>query len=216
MNKNFAQGQSPSSTMPEPPGAMPSSRPGFVEIFGFQVPTSNYYLHRGHAWAVIEDKSRVRVGLDDFSQKILGPADELQLPDVGKEYYQDHVVMSVVRQGHKAVVLAPVDGVVEEINPQVRQQPRLIHDDPYGAGWLYKVRPTNLNLNLDNMFYGDTTVAWIDQESHRLLSLLETSVGLTLPSGGEIIDDVYGHYPQLGWRRLVQEFLFKRDWKKRY
>ena len=37
--------------------------------------------------------------------------------------------------------------------------------------------------------------------------LLESSTGVTLPSGGTIIDDVFGHYPQLGWERLVQEFL---------
>ena len=32
----------------------PPSRPQMAEVFGFQVPTNNYYLHRGHAWAVVE------------------------------------------------------------------------------------------------------------------------------------------------------------------
>ena len=44
-----------------------------VEVFGFQVPADTYYLHRGHAWARLEGEDQVRVGLDDFSQKILGP-----------------------------------------------------------------------------------------------------------------------------------------------
>ena len=59
---------------------------------------------------------------------------------------------------------------------------------------------------------------WIYQESHRLMNLMETEVGVTVPDGGTFIDDVYSHYPQLGWRRLVQEFLLTsltKDWKKR-
>ncbi len=50
-------------------------------------------------------------------------------------------------------------------------------------------------------------MAWTNNEAHRLLSLLESSVGVTLPDGGTIVDDVFGHYPQLGWERLVREFL---------
>ena len=76
----------------------PPSRPEMAEVFGFRVPTSKYYLHRGHAWALVESDSQVRVGLDDFSQKILGPADGLKLPDRGKAYYQDHICMALVRQ----------------------------------------------------------------------------------------------------------------------
>lgn len=199
-------------------GAAPVALTSMVEVFGFKVPTSRYFLHRGHAWAVLEDDGQVRVGMDDFSQKILGPAEAIEFPEVGRPYYQNHVCLALVRQGHKAKVLAPVDGVVKEINLQVQQQPALVHDDPYGDGWLFKVEPTNLNRNLDTLYSGDINASWIDQESHRLLGLMETTVGATLPDGGAIIDDVYGHFPGMGWRRLVQEFLLKdltRTWKKR-
>lgn len=194
------------------------ARPQMAEVFGFQVPTSNYYLHQGHAWALVEAEDQVRVGVDDFSQKLLGPADKIALPTVGKVYYQDHICMSLFRQGHKAPFLAPVDGAIAAINPQVRQNPGLVHNDPYGDGWLFLVKPTNIQRNLETLSYGEANAAWIDQESHRLLGLMETTVGVTLPSGGAVIDDVYGHYPRLGWRPLVQSFLLpvlSRSWKKR-
>lgn len=194
------------------------ARPQMAEVFGFQVPTSNYYLHQGHAWALVEKDDQVRVGVDDFSQKLLGPADKIALPAVGKVYYQDHIGMSLFRQGHKAPFLAPVDGAIEAINPKVRQNPSLVHNDPYGDGWLFLVKPTNIKHNLATLSYGEANAVWIDQESHRLLSLMETTVGVTLPSGGAVIDDVYGHYPRLGWRPLVQSFLLPvlaRSWKKR-
>jgi hypothetical protein len=56
------------------------------------------------------------------------------------------------------------------------------------------------------MLWGQGNVTWIENEAHRLWGLLATSAGATLPSGGIIVEDVFGHYPQLGWRRLVQEF----------
>jgi glycine cleavage system H lipoate-binding protein len=199
-------------------GAAPAALSQMVEVFGFKVPTSTYYLHRGHTWALLEENGQVRVGMDDFSQKILGPAEAIELPQVGRVYYQDHVCLALIRQGHKAKVVAPVDGIVQEINTRVQQQPGLVHDDPYGAGWLFTVQPTNLNHNLDTLYSGAINASWIDRESHRLLGLMDDTVGATLPDGWAIIDDVYGHFPAMGWRRLVQEFFLQdltKNWKKR-
>jgi glycine cleavage system H lipoate-binding protein len=188
------------------------------EVLGFQVPTSDYYLHRGHAWVLIEDEGQVRVGLDDFSQKILGPADEIKFPAVGRVYYQDHVCTALIRQGHKASFLAPVDGTIDEINPKVWEKPSLVYDDPYGEGWLFMVTPINLQHNLTNLSSGEANVAWIEAESNRLMNLMGSKVGVTLPTGGEIVPDVYGHYPLIGWRSLVKEFflpILTKNWKKR-
>jgi glycine cleavage system H protein len=77
----------------------------------------------------------MRVGLDDFSQKILGPADEIKLPEVGKVYYQDHLCLVLFREGRKASFEAPLEGTIEAVTPKVRTNPSLIHDDPYGGGW---------------------------------------------------------------------------------
>ena len=193
--------------------------PQTVEVFGFRVPVTRYYLHPGHTWALLEADGRVRVGLDDFSQKILGPAEAVELPRLGELYYQNHVCLALVRQGHKAKFLAPVDGVVDEINAAVAQQPQLIHDDPYGEGWLFLMRPTNLAQNLTQLLGGEGAVAWIEAEAHKLLALMSSETGLTLPDGGAVIDDVYGHFPEVGWRRLVREFFLHeltKTWKKRY
>jgi glycine cleavage system H lipoate-binding protein len=194
-------------------------QPRLVDVFGFKVPIDTYYVHQGHAWAKLEETGQVRVGVDDFSQKVFGPVDDIEFPEIDNVYFQDHICMALVREGHKAKILAPVDGLIEAVNTKVRQQPQLIHEDPFGEGWLFLVKPINLKYNLNNLYYGDTNANWIDQESHRLLSLMDTEIGVTLPDGGAIVDDVYGHFPKLGWRRLVQEFLLKdltRTWKKRY
>jgi glycine cleavage system H lipoate-binding protein len=181
-------------------------RPQVREVYGFRVPTS-VYLHQGHSWVALETCGRVRIGLDDFSQKVLGPVDEMRLPSPGEEFQRDRVGLHLVRQGKEAAVLAPLNGVVEVVNPRVRARPDLAQDDPYGEGWLCVVTPTNLKTDLENLLFGQRNVAWIESEAHKLLGMLESAAGVTLPSGGIIIDDVFGHYPQLGWRCLVRDFL---------
>ncbi len=181
-------------------------RPKVQEVFGIAVPTSDF-LHRGHTWVALENAGRVRIGLDDFSQKVLGPSDKIRLPEVGAKIRADETVLLMSRRKKEAAVLAPLEGVIEAVNPKVRKNPALIHDDPYGEGWLFLATPGNLKPDLEKMLFGQCNVSWIESEAHRLLGLLESAAGVTLPSGGAIIDDVYGHYPQLGWERLVQEFL---------
>ncbi len=158
------------------------TRPEMRKIFGFQVPSGNYYLHQGHAWVLPEGDDRLRVGLDDFSQKLLGPAEWVKLPEIGKTYYQDHLCMALFRQGHKASFEAPVDGVVEATNPKIEKNPGLIHDDPYGEGWLFVVKPLNLKHNLEKLISGEDAVIWTEEETHRLLNLLDTRLGFT-PAG---------------------------------
>ena len=117
--------------------------------------------------------------------------------------------MALFRGGKRSSFEAPIDGAIEATNPMVRQNPGLVHDDPYGEGWLYLAKPINLQQNLKNLFYGQEAVIWINKESHRLLSLMKTEAGVTLPDGGTIIDDVYGNFKELGWQPLVEEFFLQ-------
>ena len=190
------------------------TRPEMKDVFGFEVPMEGYYLHPGHTWVALEGDDLVRVGMDHFSQKVLGPAEEVRLPEIGKVYFKDHLCMALIRKGQKASFETPVDGAIEAINPKVKEKPSLICDDPYGEGWLFTVKPTNLRRNLEKLLSGEDAVAWIEKETHRLLNLMESRIGVTLPDGGAIVDDVYGNYQDLGWKLLVQEFFLKNLMKQ--
>ncbi len=148
-----------------------------------------------------ESGGRVRTGMDDFSQKLLGASDQIKLPVIGQEIRRDRVSMALARQGGKAGILAPV------VNSKVMKRPGLTHDDPYGEGWMLLVAATNLKPDLKQLVSGEASTAWIEEETARLLALLEPSVDATLQAGGSLIDNVYGQFPELGWDRLVREFL---------
>jgi glycine cleavage system H lipoate-binding protein len=187
----------------------PPLRPHLQDVFGIAVPTSAY-LHKGHTWIAVENGGRLRIGLDEFSQRVLGPADEVELPKVGEVFRQNATGLALARQGHTAPVLAPVDGIIEAVNQDVRKHPQVIHDHPYEEGWLFVVTPTQLKANLEKLLFGEKNLAWIQYESHKLLGLLETNAGVTLPDGGAVVDDVYGHFPEIGWDNLVRQFMRTR------
>jgi len=97
-----------------------------------------------------------------------------------------------------------VDGAIEAINPKVLQNPSLFMMILMGRAGCFMVKPVNLRRNLENLLSGEGAVIWINEESHRLLKMMDTRVGVTLPDGGAIADDVYGNYQDLGWRPLVK------------
>jgi glycine cleavage system H lipoate-binding protein len=141
---------------------------------------------------------------------VLGPADEVQLPKVGEVFSQNAQGMALARQGHKAGVMAPVDGIIEAVNPEVRKHPHVIHDYPYEEGWLFVVTPTQLKPNLEKLLFGEKNLAWIQYESHKLLGMLASTAGVTLPDGGSVVEDIFGHFPEIGWGNLVKQFLRTR------
>jgi glycine cleavage system H lipoate-binding protein len=145
--------------------------------------------------------------LDDFIQKVLGPADAIRVPAPGEAFRRGRVGLTLVREGKEAPIPAPLDGVVEVVNAKVRQRAALAHDDPYGEGWLCVVTPTNLKPDLEKLLFGRRNAGWIENEAHKLLGMLASAAGATLHSGGTVIDDIFGNYTQLGWENLVREFL---------
>jgi len=187
----------------------PPARPHLQEVFGIAVPF-NLYLHQGHTWAAVEDGGRVRLGMDAFTQKVFGPAEAWRLPRMGEVFHQNQISLEMARKDRRAPVLAPVTGIVEAVNPAVRRHPQVVHDYPYEDGWLVVVSPTQLKPDLEQLLYGEKNLAWIHYETNRLLGLLPAAAGLTLPDGGALIDDVYGHVPGLSWELLVSEFLGSR------
>ena len=70
------------------------------------------------------------------------------------------------------------------------------------------IRPSNLQENLNNLFFDSEGLLWIDEEAMYLNALLaeESRISLVAP-GSEAARDVFKEAPEIGWERLVQEFM---------
>lgn len=177
-----------------------------LDINGFKIP-QGYYLHRGHAWAKIEEGSSVRVGIDDFASRLLGPLDRIEAPLMGKEVKQDSPDITVSRGTHQAEFFSPVSGVVTAINPKLREEGSLANEDPFSEGWVMSVHVTDLRKDLKDLMIGTETEDFIGGQAERLYQVIEEVAGPLTADGGHLGNDIYGNMPQLGWDRLTSLFI---------
>ncbi|MFO7646439.1 MAG: glycine cleavage system protein H [Desulfosarcina sp.] len=185
----------------------PLGEPLCDQASGFNV-ARDYYYHPGHTWARVEYGGRVRVGMDDFSLRLLGPQEKIELPRLGETVTQNRPQAKIARGGHSARPLSPIEGKVVAVNAKLTGRAATANDAPYGEGWFMVIQPTNLRRNLKNLLFGGESVAWMDDESQRLTSLLSETAGYRLAAtGGEAVSDIYGSVPNADWDRLVSEFL---------
>lgn len=175
------------------------------EVKGIKLP-QGYYFHPGHTWVRMEGDSSVRVGIDDFVFRLLGPLDRIEGPLAGKEVRQGSAAISVFRGSRKARMLSPVTGVVTSINPAVWEGPGPA-GSPYTEGWVMLVHAYRLREDLRNLFIHEETKAFMEGEVARLYELIETVEGPLSADGGLLGDDILGKIPKLGWDNLQRLFL---------
>ena len=151
------------------------------DVFGFKVPTDFYYLHRGHSWAVLEESGRCGWDWMTFpksswvkltSSGFLRSA-RFTIRTMFAWPCSDRGTRLPSRRRWMAPSRPSIPGAAGPRPDQLAIS--------YGKGWLFKVSPANLRQNLEKLFFGEANATWIDQESHRLLFIMEGTVGATLP-----------------------------------
>ena len=177
-----------------------------IDIKGFKIP-HGYYLHRGHTWVKIEENDTVRVGLDDFALRLLGPLDRIEAPLMGKEVRRNHTDISLSRGTNAAQILSPVSGVVMASNSELRDRGNLANQDPYTDGWVMCLHSTNLRQDLKELMIGDQASDYLDDEIDRLYRVIEEEAGPLAADGGYLGDDIYGNLAPDVWDRLTRKFL---------
>lgn len=104
---------------------------------------------REHEWVRIEDEVAV-IGITDFAQQQLGDVVYVDLPPVGSVVEQNRAFGSIDSVKTASDLFSPLSGEVLEVNETVGNDPALVNTDPYGDGWMLRVRPADLS-QLDSL-----------------------------------------------------------------
>jgi glycine cleavage system H lipoate-binding protein len=182
----------------------------FTKVSGVRV-ADNYYHHIGHSWVQPLQDGWVRIGIDDFTAKVFGPMDPIHLPSVGNFLMQGEPGWVLNRNDQKAAMQSPVSGIVFAINDRIKEQPEIAHNDPYGEGWLFLLNPVSLKIDMKALYPGKKCFQWIENEIQNLLKFLGPESERLAATGGDLIDDIFGHFPEMDWDRLVETFLRKTE-----
>ena len=93
-----------------------------------------------HEWVKDNGDGTVTIGITDFAQGELGDIVFVELEEAGSSFSADDTFGTVEAVKTVSDLFAPVDGEVTELNEALEDNPELVNDDPYGEGWMIKMR----------------------------------------------------------------------------
>lgn len=100
-------------------------------------PTLKY--SKTHEWVLI-DGDVAKIGITDHAQSELGDVVYVDLPEVGRTLALDEVFGSIESVKTVSDLYSPLSGEVVEVNPALSAEAELVNGDPYGGGWLLKIK----------------------------------------------------------------------------
>jgi len=104
----------------------------------------NLKYTKDHEWVLLEGNTAT-VGITDFAQRELGDIVYVEVDTEGEELEQDEVFGTVEAVKTVSDMFMPVGGEVLEFNEALEDEPELINKDPYGKGWIIKIKVKNPN-----------------------------------------------------------------------
>jgi glycine cleavage system H protein len=102
----------------------------------------NLRYTKEHEWVRIEGDEAV-IGITEFAQHELGDIVYVEIETTGKELNAGEVFGTVEAVKTVSDLYLPMDGTVTEINPKLNANPELVNTDPYGEGWMVKMKLSN-------------------------------------------------------------------------
>jgi len=109
-----------------------------------------------HEWTHME-KDLVIIGITDYAQEALGEIVYIELPSEGDEITKGDPFGAVESTKAVSDLYAPISGEVVEVNEVLFHSPEAINEDPYGNGWMIKVKPYDVNELKELMEYDEYT-----------------------------------------------------------
>ena len=106
------------------------------------IPADLKYVNT-HEWLKAQPDGTVLIGITDHAQAALGDLVFVEVPKVGRKVAADEAVAVVESVKAASDVYAPIAGEVAASNDKLGAQPELLNSDPYGEGWLFKIKPAN-------------------------------------------------------------------------
>jgi len=124
----------------------------------------NYKFHKEHTWVKLSGKSKkVKVGITDYAQESLGDIIYIELPEVDAHVDADSDMAEIESTKTSSPVIAPVSGLVVEVNEELVDHPEIINEDPYGKGWIAVIEMDNLR-ELDDLMDQEEYESYLEEE----------------------------------------------------
>jgi glycine cleavage system H protein len=172
----------------------------------FRVP-EGVMFHPGHAWARADAGGVVTVGMDDFAQQLVGPIAGIAAPQVGAAVQQGSRLATLRADSKSVDLLSPISGEVLEVNDDALGVPRAVNDDPYGRGWLIKVRTPRWPVESKQLLAGSLAKRWMSSSWDELSTMMSPELGTIMHDGGTPVHGLARAIDESRWDEIARHFL---------
>jgi glycine cleavage system H protein len=167
-------------------------------------------LALNHLWVRQDDAGEVTLGIDEFVPRFTGLIDSITLPGIG-DLVTPEAAEITLKQGEKGLAFSsPVFGKVTDVNKEVLQQPSMAAQDPYGKGWLVKVKPRQDRTSYQH-FLVSRPLEWLKEQYRDAKEFFASrNDGLQLvmmQDGGESVDGLLQRYDNKTWEAFQHSFV---------
>ncbi len=176
------------------------------------VPKGLYYS-KGHTWLNLTEDGKLKLGIDDFINKVLKPKKVNVLVSEGTKVRRGEPIIEVFTNSSKVKIYSPVDGIVSSLNKNIIEHPNYVKENPYHQNWFIEIDSVDLKDQIPSLKIGEEVVKWMKEEVSRFKDLLAhlspkpSLVGATLYDGGNIVEGVARLLDEESLSKFENEFL---------
>jgi glycine cleavage system H protein len=173
------------------------------------------FLSSNHTWAHLEKSGTAMVGLDGFLMHITGEVNCSNIKKRGDLINRGDLVAEIDQSGKQLKIYSPLSGEITDINILLNNSSEVLIEDPFGKGWIYKIKPSKWITETSSCYLAEEAVAWSKMELERFRDFLADSQAdyspepsmIILQDGGELIDQPLAEQPVKVWQNFQESFL---------
>jgi glycine cleavage system H protein len=187
---------------------------GFLSANILRIPQGLFYS-KNHTWMYMEKSGSARVGLDDLLLHITGEVKCSNYKNPGEMIRKGELLTEIDQNGKLLRILSPVSGKIMNLNTTINENPGMLNEDPYGKGWIYKIKPSNWIAETKTCYFAEEATNWSANELERFKDFLAMSMKnyspepsmVILQDGGELTDHSLSAFSNDIWKDFEKEFL---------
>ncbi|MEO0263385.1 MAG: hypothetical protein ABIM62_06645 [candidate division WOR-3 bacterium] len=187
---------------------------GRISPAEFEIPRG-FFFSPNHLWLKILPCGDVEIGMDDFTQKIIGKFDKIEIKNK-KRVKKGEDLFTVYQNNKKLTFYSPVEGRISEINKEILENPELLRNSIYEKGWILKITPFELQDLIRETNIDKNAYKWFLKEIEKLEDFL-TSHNIsnkpafsTLQDGKIKIEGLLENFDDFAWMDFEEKFLKRR------
>ena len=127
-----------------------------------------YKYTQEHEWVCPEPANKAKMGITNYAQSQLGDMVYLDLPSPGTQVEQSQKIGEIESVKAVSELFSPASGQVLEVNQAAIDEPQLVNQDPYGAGWLVRLqlsKPSELNALMNSDEYDEFEAKLLEESA---------------------------------------------------